>query len=55
MSCPEIDELIDFGFFPEKLSKEATAEIREHIKDCLKCKATILRYEKEKAHAAPTQ
>lgn len=55
MSCPEVDKLIDFGFFPERLGKEAIAEIREHIKNCLKCKATVLRYKKEKAHAKSTQ
>ncbi len=55
MSCPKADKLIDLSFFPEKLGKEATAEIRKHIQNCLKCKATVLRYEKEKAHTKTTK
>lgn len=48
MEHPKVDELIDFVFYPEKLSTEATKEIEEHISACIVCKAIILRYQEHK-------
>ncbi|MFA6492783.1 MAG: hypothetical protein WCV58_01450 [Patescibacteria group bacterium] len=45
--CPSVDLLIDFVFFEDKLSKDATSEIQEHLKTCIGCKAIVLRYKEE--------
>ena len=47
MRCPKTDELINFVFFPEKLGKEATSKVREHLKQCIPCKAIVTRYRQD--------